>query len=263
MIELPWYSYVFAIAGGALAGFINTLAGSGSLVTLPILVFLGLPSNVANGTNRVGIVIQSIVGVGSMRRAGALEFQGTARYIAPTVLGALVGAWLASGLSEQVMNRVIGTIMIVMLGLILANPKRLLRERAEESIERRAWWLAPLFFAIGVYGGFLQAGVGVMLLLGLVLGAGLDLLRANAIKLLIALCFTAPALAIFVLGDLVYWPFGFLVGAGQAVGAWAAVRFATGNERANVWTRRLLIAVVVAGIIRFWGIGALVMEAVS
>ena len=189
-----------------------------------------------------------------MKRAGALELERAPRFVWPTLAGALLGAWLATELSAQTMNRVIGVIMVLMLGVILSNPKRLIQDRAPEDADGPTpWWIAPLFFAVGVYGGFLQAGVGVMLLLGLVLGGGLDLLRANALKIVIALCFTVPALAIFASKGLVYWPFGVLVGVGQAFGAWAAVRFATGSERANVWTRRLLIVVVVAGIVRFSG----------
>ncbi len=260
-MDLHWTSYLLAIVGGGLAGFINTLAGSGSLVTLPILVFLGLPANVANGTNRVGIVIQSIVGTASMRRAGALEVAAAPRFVLPTLAGALLGAWLATELSAQTMNRVIGVIMVIMLGVILSNPKRLIQSKGpDEERGPTPWWTTPLFFAIGVYGGFLQAGVGVMLLLGLVLGGGFDILRANALKILIALCFTVPALIIFALDGLVYWPFGVLVGVGQAIGAWAAVRFATGSERANLWTRRLLIAVVVAGIARFSGVWEWIKE---
>jgi len=253
--------YLFAVLGGVLAGVINTLAGSGSLVTLPILVFLGLPANVANGTNRVGIVIQSVVGVSAMRREGKLRGEGSAKFILPTLLGSLVGSWLASGLDAETMDAVIGALMAIMLVTILVNPKRWLREESDEGATALKPWLVVAFFFIGVYGGFIQAGVGILLLVGLVLGAGFSLVEANALKLLLALCFTLIALAVFLVNDLVYWPYGLLMGVGQATGAWLAVRFATRYEGANVWVRRLLILVVCIGIVRFWGLWELIAGA--
>ncbi|MEM1349107.1 MAG: sulfite exporter TauE/SafE family protein [Myxococcota bacterium] len=260
---LPWYMYFFAVLGGVLAGVINTLAGSGSLVTLPILVLLGLPADVANGTNRVGIVIQSVVGVGAMRRDGKLRTQGSAMFLLPTLAGSLVGARLASGLDAETMDKVIGLLMVALLGIILVHPKRWLREESDAQATTLKPWLVPVFFFIGVYGGFIQAGVGILLLVGLVLGAGFSLVEANALKLLLALCFTLIALAVFLVHDLVHWPYGLLMGVGQAIGAWGAVRFATRYEGANRWVRRLLIVVVCVGIVRFWGLWDLALEALS
>lgn len=250
---MSWYVYLLAVLGGVLAGVINTLAGSGSLVTLPILVLLGLPANVANGTNRVGIVFQSIVGAAALRRAGHLPLEGTGWFILPAVLGAIAGVLIAVDLSAEVMNVVIGVIMVAMLVLTLLEPKRWLREVSEQREGRPPWWLVVVFFFVGAYGGFLQAGVGVMLLIALVLGARYSLIEANGVKILIALCFTTLALAMFAYNDLVYWPFGLLMAVGQAIGAWLGVRFLSRYEHANVWVRRLLIAVILIGIARFLG----------
>ncbi len=242
-----------AIAGGILAGIINTLAGSGSLVTLPILVLLGLPANVANGTNRVGVVIQCLVGVATFKRHGALELEHSGWYIAPTVAGAIVGALIAVDLSAQIMNIVIGVVMVVMLVLTLLNPKKWLREVSEPRQGRPPWWLLLAFFGAGAYGGFLQAGVGVMLLVALVLGARYTVVAANGVKLVIALLFTSVALALFAFNDLVEWRYGLLMGVGQSIGAWIGARYLSGHESASIWVRRLLLVIIAIGIGRFLG----------
>ncbi|HJR69190.1 MAG TPA: sulfite exporter TauE/SafE family protein [Gammaproteobacteria bacterium] len=240
------------IAGFA-AGFINTLAGSGSLLTLPMLILLGLPANVANGTNRVGVLLQNIVSVATFRQRGALELKGSWKLIVPTVVGAVVGAELAVDLDETMLRRVIGVLMLVLLGVMLFKPERWIAEHATRR-EPRLLVEVPLFFAIGVYGGFIQISVGLFLLAGLVLGAGYNLVGANAMKNLIVLVFTVAALAVFVINDQVDWMLGLLLGAGQAVGAWVAARAAVRRGAAFVrWT--VIVIVVVSAAALLAGVG--------
>jgi uncharacterized membrane protein YfcA len=240
---LAWYLYLAVVAAGFVAGFINTLAGSGSLVTLPLLIFLGLPANVANGTNRVGILLQNVVGVGSFRQQKVLDIRGGLMLAAPAVVGSVLGAQIAVNLDEQMMRRTIGVLMIVMLVVILIRPRRWLEGRGEVMDGRPAWTQLLIFFAIGVYGGFIQAGVGIFLLAGLVLGAGYDLVRANAVKLLIVLCFTVSAIIVFLLNGQVVWSVGLILAVGNMLGAWVASRMAV--ERGAAFVRWILIAVVV------------------
>lgn len=226
---------------GFASGFINTLAGSGSLITLPMLILLGLPANVANGTNRVGILVQSIVSVATFRRRGALDVGSSWPDIAVTTAGAAAGAALAVDLDEALLRRTIGVLMIVMLAVVLLKPNRWLQSHA--TGERARWWIrAPLFFAIGVYGGFIQAGVGIFLLAGLVLGAGYNLVGANAIKNLIVLVFTVAAMLVFVLNDQVRWGLGALLAVGSAAGAWLAAHLAV--ERGAPFVRWALIVIL-------------------
>lgn len=221
---------------GFAAGFINTLAGNGSMITLPLLILLGLPANVANGTNRVGVVVQNIVAVGTFRRRGALDLRGSWRFVAPSVLGAVVGAALAVDLDEALLRRTIGVLMLLMLGIMLMRPGRWLAAHSDGHTGK-LWVQVPVFFAIGIYGGFLQAGVGIFLIAALVLGAGHDLVRANALKNLIVLVFTVAALGVFVVNDQVDWGLGALLALGQAAGAWVAARTALARGATFVhWT---------------------------
>ncbi len=251
---MEWYVYPLAIAAGILAGIINTLAGSGSLVTLPMLIFLGLPPSVANGTNRVGVIVQNIVGIGTFKRKGALDTSGSIWYTIPAMLGAIVGAMIAVDLNEEAMNRAIGIVMIIMLVVILVDPKRWLRVHSEVTPGRPSILMLGLFFVIGIYGGFIQAGVGIFLLAGLVMGVGYNLTQANAVKLVIVLALSLSAIVVFIVNDQVNWWLGALMAVGQSIGAWLAARFAVGNPNANLWVRRLLITVIVLSILKLFGV---------
>lgn len=250
----PWYIYLLALLAGVVAGIINTLAGSGSLITLPMLIFLGLPANVANATNRVGVILQNVVGITTLQRGGKLNLAGSAWLIGPAVVGSVGGALVARSLDAKSMNTVIGVVMVLMLGVILFNPQRWLRAKSEVKPGRPAIGMIILFFVLGVYGGFIQAGIGVFLLAAMVLGLGYSLVDANGIKLVIVLALTLVALAVFAAGGQVNWGLGALMAAGQSLGAWLGARFAIKSKNANVWVRRLLILVIVASILKLFGL---------
>ncbi len=255
---MTWYHYLAVVAAGFVAGFINTLAGSGSLVTLPVLIFLGLPANVANGTNRVAILLQNVVGVGSFRQQKVLDLRGGLMLAAPAIVGSIVGAQIAVNLDEQMMRRTIGALMVAMLAVILVRPKRWLEGRPEVGNQYLTWKQLLTFFAIGVYGGFIQAGVGIFLLAGLVLGVGYDLVRANAVKVLIVLCFTGFALTVFLINGQVRWSVGLILAVGNMLGAWVAARMAV--ARGATFVRWLLIAVVAVASAKLLGLFDLIVR---
>ncbi|MFP3854611.1 MAG: sulfite exporter TauE/SafE family protein [Anaerolineales bacterium] len=249
---MSWYLIPAVIAAGFAAGFINTLAGSGSLVTLPLLIFLGLPANVANGTNRVAIVLQNLVGVSSFHRQDRLDLRGSVILGLPAVAGAILGAQIAVNLDEATLEKTIGLLMVFMLIVILVQPKRWLQGHLNELEGSPKWWQFVIFFLIGIYGGFIQAGVGIFLLAGLVLAVGYDLVRANAVKVAIVLLFTLSALVVFIRNGQVVWGIGLMLGAGNMLGAWVATRVAV--AKGAVWVRRLLIAVVVVSAAELLGL---------
>ena len=253
---MEWYLYPALILAGFVCSFINIFAGSGSLVTLPLLIFIGLPANVANGTNRVGIVVQNIVAVRSFRQQQVLDLRGGLILSVPAVLGSLLGARLALNLDEQMMRFVIGCLMVVMLGVIIARPRRWLDGRRERLSRRPSWKQVLVVFLIGVYGGFIQAGVGIFLLAGLVLGIGYDLVRANAVKVLIILFTTTSALIVFALNQQVDWAIGLAMGSGNILGAWVAAR--TAVQRGAVFAHRLLVAIVIVSAANLLGLFDLV-----
>lgn len=254
-MDNAWYIYIFAIVAGILAGIINTLAGSGSVVTLPMLVLLGLPANVANATNRVGVTLQNIVGIATFQRSGKMNLAGGMWLVLPSLPGAVVGAWVASKLDKDQMNLALGIVMVLMLFVVLFNAEKWLRQYSVVKEGRPSVWTLLIFFVIGVYGGFIQAGVGVFILAAMVLGLGYSLVHANAIKLMIVLAVTLVALFIFMLTPgLINWPMGLLLAVGQSIGAWAAAKYMITAKNAAVWVRRLLIVVIIYSIFEFFNL---------
>lgn len=259
-MDITPIQYVLAILAGIIAGIINTLAGSGSAVTLPMLVFLGLDAGVANATNRVGVLVQNITGIATFQRSGKLDIGGSFWLTIPAMLGALVGTYIATILDNDQMEFAIGAMMVLILITIFINPSKWLREHSEVASGRPNLGVLALFFVIGAYGGFIQAGVGVFLLAAMVLGAGYSMVHANAIKLVIVLAFTVVALVVFIWSPVeINWGIGVLMAVGQSIGAWAAAKFAVSIPNANKYVRWLLIVVVIYSIFKFFGILDLLM----
>ncbi len=239
---MEWWVYAIVVIVGIISGFINTLAGSGSLITLPLLIFIGLPASVANGTNRVGILLQSVVAVGSFKQKKVFEWKDGIWLTIPASVGALIGAFVAVDINDALMNKIIGALLVVMFFMILYKPEQWVKEQAGGVQAKPTLLRILVFFGIGFYGGFIQAGVGFFLLAGLVLGAGFDLLKANAIKVLIVLAFTVVALIVFVLNSQVNYRIGLVLGAGSMLGAWIATHVAI--KHGTKFVRWFLLATV-------------------
>lgn len=244
---------IYAILIGVSTGFINTLAGSGSLITLPFLLFLGLPGDVANGTNRVSILFASAVGAFTLKKQTGMSLKGTGIFIWPTLIAAIMGAWLASELGPRNMETVIAVVLGIMLIPLLLNSKRWLREAKAERNPKLHWLLVVIFLAIGFYGGFIQAGTGVLFLSGMVLVAGYPLAEANVVKNLTVFAYTVPVLVVFIIQDQVDWGIGLIMAAGQTTGAWVAGRFAGKSKKAAVYIHILLVIMVVASMLKLFG----------
>lgn len=238
---------LFGLIGiGFLAGFINTLAGGGSMLTLPMLMFLGLPANVANGTNRVAILLQNLVGVKTFRDSNAIDLKVDSRLAIPAVLGAIPGAWIATDLNETMMRQAIGIVLVLMFFLVLLKPKVWGRKMDSDPAKPKGWHYL-LFFFVGMYGGFIQVGTGFLLLAGLIMGAGYDLVRGNAVKKWIILLYTPFALAVFIWNGQVDWKAGLILAVGNMLGAIAGARFAV-SWGPRVVKYFLLIALVVVSL---------------
>lgn len=246
---MEWWIYPLLVLAGFLAGFINTLAGAGSVLSLAVLNLAGLPLDMANGTKRVAILFQTLVGVNRFQKQGKLQACEHLGIILPAVAGSIAGALLVEQVTDLVFRRSVGICMVVVLLLLLFKPQRWIEGNAERRKKRVGPGRMIAFFLIGVYGGYIQVGVGVFMLSALVLVEGLDLIRANAIKILLALCFTVPSLLIFVMNGLVRWDLGMTLAAGSMLGAWAATHEAA--KRGAPFIRHLLIAVVIIAAVRY------------
>lgn len=249
--EMEWYSYILIVVVGVFAGFINTLAGSGSVLSLAMLIFMGFPANVANGTLRIAILLQNIVGVGSFKRQKVFEFKEGIWLALPAMIGSLVGANLAIQINEVIMERTIGCVLIFLFFIVLYKPDAWIKGQAGLVKSKPSFQQVIIFFFIGVYGGFIQAGVGFFLLSGLVLGAGYNLVKANALKLFTVLLYTPFAIAVFAYNDQINYKIGFVLAIGNMLGAYIAANFAV--SWGAKFVRYILLVVLVASALKFIG----------
>ena len=237
-----WQAGLLA-AIGLLAGFINVLAGGGSLLTLPALIFLGLPAATANGTNRIAILSQNIFAASSFRRHGVLPLKLALLCTGPALLGSYLGANLAITIDEQLFQRLLAGIMI---GVLIFNAVDPMKRWRRTDLHLNRWRIAALllcFFAIGVYGGFVQAGVGFLIISAL-LAQGLDLVRINAIKVFVVGIFTLVALAVFIQHGQVNYGLGLALAAGNSIGGIIASRMAI--NKGHNWIKKIVSLTVLA-----------------
>lgn len=238
-----YLNYLLVLSTGFLVGFINTLAGSGSLLTLPLLIWLGLDPLTANGTNRIAILMQGATGVYMFHRKRLYDFRHDLRYIIPAVAGSLPGAFIAVDLDQDDMHKVIAVVMLVMLVVMLINPQKRIKA-AGVHYRGKTLLIVIIFFFIGMYGGFIQAGVGIFILAGLSLIAEMNLLRANALKVLITMIFTMAVIPVFLMHGQVDWFYGILLGAGSMGGAFVSAKMAF--KRGTPFLKFVLYTVILA-----------------
>jgi uncharacterized membrane protein YfcA len=227
------------IAVGVVAGVVNTLAGGGSLLTVPLLVILGLPGTVANGTNRVGVLVQGAVACWRFKAEGISEFRSALPLLPPVLLGSIVGAAAATQIPDRIFERIFAGIMLVLLIPILQG-----RDAPSDPEVQRGSPLKRglILFAIGIYGGAMQAGVGLLLLFALN-RAGFDLVRANAIKIVVATALAIVSVPVFVFEKQVMWLPAAILSIGFTLGATLGARFAVlGGE--SLIRRALALAVL-------------------
>lgn len=247
---MEWYYYLIAIVGAALAGAINTFAGNGSAITLTILTeMLGLPPNLANGTNRIGIMSQSIAGTYAYHKNDKLNIAAGWKYIVPIVIGAIAGVLVAVWVSNEQFRAVFRFLMVFMLLIILVKPKRWFRETDEANAPPYLLAL-PFCLALGFYGGFIQMGMGVFFLAITVLFLRFSLTDANALKIFTVGLYTIFVIAIFQWKGLIDWKIGGIMAIGQTFGGYFTAVYAAQNKSAEVWAYRLLVLVVVWSILQ-------------
>ena len=240
---------VLLIATGVISGFINTLAGGGSMLTLPALMLLGMPADVANATNRVGVLMQSVTGVKGFADNDRLDRSAIVPVLIPTVAGALVGSLLASYLPVSLLKPVLLGTMIMMALVMLLRPGTVVPPEGTMPRNIKDHPMAALgLFGAGLYGGFVQAGVGFILIAALAGGLRYDLVRTNALKVVCTAVFSGVALAIFALRGQVWWIPGVVLAVGSVAGAWLSVRFALNvSQNTLKWLLFIMVTASCAG----------------
>ena len=246
-----WHYLLLAVLG-VIAGTLNVLAGGGSLLTLPAMVFLGLDGAVANGTNRVAILAQNVTAVGGFRSLGFSDMKLSLSLALAALPGGICGALLGTVVRGDLFNRVLGAVLIGVLLLMTVQGLRKvksaspigggeIKETENAAPSRRQLILGHLaMVAVGFYGGFIQAGVGFLLMAALSRVVGLDLVRVNMHKVFIVGFFTLAALIIFAARGQVLWIPGLALAVGNSVGGWIGSQLSV--LKGERWIRNTLYA---------------------
>jgi len=255
-------AYLLLFLAGSVAGTINVLAGGGSFLTLPLLIFLGLPPTVANGTNRIAILVQNVGAVWSFNRHGVMQWNWIRTAALPALAGAGLGTWAAIRIGDASFQRVLATLMVVFAVVMLLDP---LRNRIGRRDTSEAETMADTpaeapgrvsgiafsatFFGVGVYGGFVQAGVGFFIL-ALAMLAGFDLVRGNALKVLVVLVFTPLALVLFAMAGKVDWGMGIALAGGNLLGGLIGTHLTV--LKGHAWVKRVVVVMIVVFALKLW-----------
>ena len=238
--DIAWQCPLLA-AVGVVAGVLNVIAGGGSMLTLPLLIFMGLPSATANGTNRVAILCQNVVAVRGFRKQGVFPAKLAFLCTGPALVGSYFGARMAVNIDDQLFNRVLAVIMVCVLVLTLVDPARRWQIKACRMTPLRTGVLLLSFFGIGIYGGCVQAGVGFFIISALLVH-GLDLVRINAVKVFVIVAFNIVALVVFMGHGQVNYVLGFSLAAGNSIGGWIGSHLAV--KKGHDWIRKIVFLMV-------------------
>jgi len=235
---------------GFVAGIINTMAGGGSLLTLPMLIFMGLPPTVANGTNRIGIFIQCISSIAGFKSKGIKPSVFGVYLGVSALIGAIIGAQIAVDIKGETFNRILAIVMVVVVLFMVFKPKINIENLVERTTGKHLWLSILAFFFIGIYGGFIQAGVGIFILLALTSINYLKLVNANAVKVLVVFIYLIGALIVFAYNKQIDYLYGFVLAIGNAAGGWITSRWAV--KKGDKAVKIFLVVMVIAMAIKLW-----------
>jgi uncharacterized membrane protein YfcA len=238
---------------GLIGGIVNSLASGASVFILSILLFMGLPANVANGTNCLGIFLQNLTGCITFFRSKLLDVRESLRYMVPSIAGSLIGVNIAIDLKPALLDAILGSVMVVMLVLILLKTGRKTgRPLLQHPFGPLLTFL--IFFAIGIYSGFIPAGIGLIVMVVLSKISSLTMLRASAVKMSITLMNVTPVFLVFIYHGHVDWLIALWLAGGQVLGAWFAGKYLVRLPHANIMVKWLLVVMILVSIFKVFGI---------
>jgi len=239
-MSILFFTLLFLV--GILTGALNTMAGGGSLLSMPLLIFMGLPPIVANATNRVGIVMQNIFAISGFKQKGVNLMRFSLPLGLMSIVGSLIGATYSLTLSDSQFKTVLAIVMILVL--IISNYSPTHSEQHIPRLTGSPWLLTTLLHIfIGMYGGFIQAGVGFLSLITTTTINRLDLIKANCVKVTVALFYSSASLILFAFHGKVWWIHGLTLGLGCALGGWLGSHLSV--LKGNQWLQKVITITVI------------------
>ncbi len=241
---------IIILAAGLFAGIVNSIAGGGSLLTLPVLIFLGLPPSIANGTNRLSILLGNLSAISGYRSKGFFVFPYGLWLGLSATIGAIIGAKISIDIKGELFNHILAVVMILVALNIVFNPFKKFASASENMSKKNQWKGVVAFFFVGLYGGFIQAGVGFIIIATLTAINGFDLVKTNSLKVLVVFIYTIAAFSMFVLEDRVNWEMGLILAAGNMTGAWITSRWSVGKGDKII--KPILLVMVIVMAVKLW-----------
>lgn len=240
------FIFITLLLLGVLVGFINLVSAGGSLITLPTLIFLGLPPTVANGTNRIGILIQNFLGMYQFYKKGLINWKLNFILAIPAVIGSIIGAQYAIELSDDAFNNVLAIVMIVLLILIFLKPQKYLKiDNSSWLVKNKMIILSIVFIFIGFYGGFIQAGVGFLIIIFLtLLNKEMLLVEMHSVKTVVVTIYLLISTFVFIYNGQINWSYALVLSIGSGIGGWIGGRFAVNVSEKFLQT--VLAVIVIA-----------------
>jgi len=244
-----WYEYLLIIAVGFGAAFLNTVGGGGSLFSVPILTFMGLPITIANATSRVALLFQNAFAVGGFKSKGVELPWPYSLYLGfASLCGGLIGSLIASRVPDEIFTKIFVVVMILAVILIIYDP---FKSKGQEKLDKKSQIIGVIcFFFVGIYGGFIQAGIGFLIIAVLSLVNNLSLVKSNYVKVFAAIIYTGVSVAVFASQGKILWMTGFILSIGHALGGWYASRWSV--TAGEVWIKRIMIISIIGMAIKLW-----------
>ena len=244
-------SLLLVLGSGLIAGFVNTLAGGGSLLTVPILItIVGLPSNIANATNRVALIFQNVSAIRGFQSKGISAYPYSLYLGIAAIPGALLGAELAIDIRAEIFNRILAVIMVIVVIFTIVQRQTKQNDEPEKLGFKHQLIGVIIFFFLGVYGGFIQAGIGFLAMIVFTTLNNFSLVKSNSAKVFTVLIYSLPTVILFAIRGKIDWTYGLTLAFGNATGAWIGSRWSV--DKGDVWVKRFLTVAVIALAIKLW-----------
>ncbi len=239
-VFLPYWSFPALILVGVAVSFINAIAGGGGILSFSIMLFLGMPASLANGSNRLGILLGSAGSTYTFHRQGNMQWRLGLRAAIPAALGSMLGAWLAVKLPERLFNPILAMIII---SVVIATVKRQTKMKVKSEIEKpylsNSFLALMAYAAVGFYGGFLQIGIGFIMMYVFGQFGRLNIFQINAIKAFTAFLYSLAAILFFAAASKINWPVAVLLAVGNLFGGILGSHWQV--KKGEKWVNRFLI----------------------
>jgi uncharacterized membrane protein YfcA len=257
-MELSFAVIAILLASGLVVGFINTLAGGGSAISLTVFIALGLPVHLANGTNRIAITMQNLSATATFTRKRMIDWATGVKLGVPTIVGSVAGAQIAATVNDLVFQICLAVVMVSVLVFMIFG-ERLLKRKNSETVRIKPLHYV-IFFLIGIYSGYIFVGTGYLILLAAMGLLHQNIVKSNVMKNFVVLLSVPFSLAVFILNGDVNWAYGLIHGAGNVVGAFIASHYAIGwGTKFLRWFVVAIVLVCLADVVEIISIREMVL----